>query len=96
LLGPGQNCDLYGDQACSYLGSSTNGRYCNLIDFADGGATCQPLRDSGVLCTVDFNYYDDQACKAQLCGDDWKCGSNSTYPFSYLCTQWILDAGGGG
>jgi hypothetical protein len=96
LLAPGQNCDLAGDPGCSYLGSSNTGYYCNLIDNPDGGATCQTLRDSGTPCTVDFNYYDDQACKALLCGDDYNCGSVSTYPYSYLCTQWIVDAGGGG
>ncbi len=85
------------DTACSYLGSDNPPYYCDRIDNPDGGATCQPLRANGTLCTKDYVYYDDQACQSELCGDNWECGSTVTTVGAALCDYYaIKDAGGGG
>lgn len=80
------------DEMCSYLGSSSNGHYCDIIDPPDSStyATCQPLLANGATCqtfttpgTSGF-YYDDQACPAAgaLCGDPGTCGTTASFPYA--------------
>ena len=97
--------DPRADQMCSYLGSSSNGLYCDLIHNAADAATCQPLLANGANCVNQATsgpasgYYDDQACPASgaLCGDNSLCGGSASYPYPANCTPFLItDAGGGG
>jgi hypothetical protein len=80
------------DEMCSYLGSSSNGLYCDLLDAPDSGKfeTCQPILSNGATCET-FTapvpggfYYDDQACPPAeaLCGDNGTCGGTSSFPYA--------------
>lgn len=91
------------DYMCSYLGTSNTGLYCDLIDPVGSAnyATCQPLINTtqGNCYNATTSYYDDQACGqpsgGPLCGDNG-CGTNANYPYAPFCTEFLLDAGGGG
>jgi hypothetical protein len=75
------------DEMCSYLGSSSNGMFCDLIDPSTSPkyATCQPLLAAGATCVnATTQWYDDQACPASgaLCGDNNECGGTASYPYA--------------
>ncbi|MGH7295925.1 MAG: hypothetical protein ACRELB_13370 [Polyangiaceae bacterium] len=91
--------DPRADYMCSYLGSSSNGMFCDLINNPANSATCQPLLANGINCVAASGYYDDQACPSSgaLCGDNSQCGGSASYPYPGNCTPYLItDAGGGG
>jgi hypothetical protein len=92
------------EEACSFRRNGLSGLRCNNADpntgnLYDGGPmtwTCAPQGALGAGC----NY--NQDCTTQLCDPGlpdaalYQCVNSETFIYPYLCTGYILDAGGGG